>query len=163
MKRLLWHGLITIALLGVCNGLIWRKENVLARGTPVLLKLAPVDPRSLMQGDYMQLRYEIATSSLAGSPLPARGKLVLRRDANAVATFVRVGAEPPPGPGELLLKFHRNGAGQAMLGAESFFFEEGQAEHFTGAKYGELMVAPDGGSVLVGLRDAELRRLPLPR
>ncbi len=26
----------------------------------VLLRLAPVDPRSLMQGDYMRLNYELA-------------------------------------------------------------------------------------------------------
>ena len=32
---------------------------MLATGKPVVLKIAPVDPRSLMQGDYMVLNYAI--------------------------------------------------------------------------------------------------------
>ena len=31
----------------------------MATGKPVVLKIAPVDPRSLMQGDYMVLNYAI--------------------------------------------------------------------------------------------------------
>ncbi|MFX7329222.1 GDYXXLXY domain-containing protein, partial [Acinetobacter baumannii] len=34
-----------------------QKEMLLKEGQLVLLPLAPVDPRSLMQGDYMALRY----------------------------------------------------------------------------------------------------------
>jgi uncharacterized membrane-anchored protein len=56
-----------------------------------------------------------------------------------------------------LLKYRHSN--QVRLGAESFFFEEGSAAQFERAKFGELKVAPDGSSVLVGLRDAELRRL----
>ena len=36
------------------------KENTLRTGTSVLLQTAPVDPRSLFQGDYAILNYEIA-------------------------------------------------------------------------------------------------------
>lgn len=38
---------------------VMQKETLIAKGTEVLLRLAPVDPRSLMQGDYMALNYEV--------------------------------------------------------------------------------------------------------
>ena len=46
--------------LGVPNYAIIQKERLLASGTPVLEELAPVDPRSLIQGDYMRLDYAIS-------------------------------------------------------------------------------------------------------
>ncbi len=50
----------TLALaLTLINIDIFNKETILSEGRVVLLKLAPVDPRSLMQGDYMNLRFEI--------------------------------------------------------------------------------------------------------
>ncbi|RJQ16280.1 MAG: hypothetical protein C4560_09865 [Nitrospiraceae bacterium] len=48
------------------------------------------------------------------------------------------------------------------LGAESFFFQEGHAEYYSTAKYGELRVSNDGDSVLVGLRDKNLVPLHPP-
>ena len=36
-----------------------QKETLIGEGTEVLLRLAPVDPRSLMQGDYMALNYQV--------------------------------------------------------------------------------------------------------
>ena len=48
-----------IALFGGVNYKVQQFEDVLATGKPVVLKIAPVDPRSLMQGDYMVLNYAI--------------------------------------------------------------------------------------------------------
>ena len=44
-----------ILLLGYFNWSVYQKEQTLKEGQLVLLQLAPVDPRSLMQGDYMGL------------------------------------------------------------------------------------------------------------
>ena len=52
-------GVFVIALLGAVNYKVQQFEDVLATGKPVVLKIAPVDPRSLMQGDYMILNYAI--------------------------------------------------------------------------------------------------------
>jgi len=52
-------GVFVIALLGAGNYKVQQFEDVLATGKPVVLKIAPVDPRSLMQGDYMVLNYAI--------------------------------------------------------------------------------------------------------
>ena len=48
-----------ILLLGYFNWSVYKKEQILKDGRLVLLQLVPVDPRSLMQGDYMRLNYHI--------------------------------------------------------------------------------------------------------
>jgi uncharacterized membrane-anchored protein len=78
-------------------------------------------------------------------------------DERGVASFVRVHGGEPLGPGEALLQF-RSGKG-IRFGAESFFFQEGTAGVYDPARYGELRVAKDGVSVLVGLRDEHLTPL----
>ena len=42
------------------NHSIVAKEHIRANGERIYLELAPVDPHSLMQGDYMALRFAIA-------------------------------------------------------------------------------------------------------
>lgn len=49
-----------VLMLVVVNWGIYQHENTLAHGDAVVLELAPVDPRSLMQGDYMALEFDIA-------------------------------------------------------------------------------------------------------
>jgi len=157
-SRVIFAGLALVVLALVV--LVVRKERVLSHGTPVLLELAPVDPRSLMQGDYMVLDYAVSRK-VGQSATPRQGLLVLRLDADGVGHFVRQHTpDAPLAPGELLLGYKERD-GRIRLGAESFFFQEGHAERYAGAKYGELRVASDGSSVLVGLRNAE--RQPLGR
>ena len=53
----------------------------------------------------------------------------------------------------------RRRGSDSRLGAESFFFQEGDAKYYAGAKYGDLRVAENGDSVLSGLRGKELEKL----
>ena len=151
--RVIFGGLLLVVVVLVFQ--VVRKERVLARGTSVLLELAPVDPRSLMQGDYMVLDYAVSREARLDDDTGSReGRLVLRLDENGVGRFVRHDSPGNTlGPGELLLRY-RMRKGRVRLGAESFFFQEGHADRYEQAKYGELRVAGDGTSVLVGLRDA---------
>jgi uncharacterized membrane-anchored protein len=150
---LLWGGLALVLVVFV--GLVLHKEAVLRDGQPILLRLAPVDPRSLMQGDYMTLRYAIQ----ADPSWPLDGKLVVRRDADGVGQLVRLYVPGDVlGPDELALRYRRR-RWQTRLGAEAFYFQEGDAARYARACYGELRVAPSGESVLVGLRDVD--RVPL--
>jgi uncharacterized membrane-anchored protein len=75
-----------------------------------------------------------------------------------VGHYVRSEESQPLGPEESWLRYKVR-RGRVRLGAESFFFQEGHAERYAQAKYGELRVAEDGSSVLVGLRDADLHPL----
>ena len=143
------------------NGLILQKDHVTRSGRTVLLRLAPRDPRSLMQGDYMVLRYEIAgkvpEEDLRRDP---DGRIVVRLDRDSVATFVRVHRGGPLAPDEQLLRYRYRGG--LRIGAESFFFQEGHADHYARARYGELKVASGGQSVLVGLRGEDFWLLGPP-
>ena len=70
------------------NVSVWKKEQVLAHGDLVLLQLAPVDPRSLMQGDYMELRYDFGITEPMRTPAAKRGYCVIKTDANRVGRAV---------------------------------------------------------------------------
>lgn len=147
----------TIIILASVNIAIYRKEQLRTQGTVLLLELAPVDPRSLMQGDYMQLRYRIAEMVHTER---RQGYLVVERDENQVAHFKAVyDGVTSLSPHQYLLRFRKRGLGTTYLGAESFFFQEGHAQLYQTAHYGELRVSPTGESILVGLRDAERKPL----
>ena len=162
----LW--LVLLLILGMTNWSIFENEQLLANGQVVLLKLAPIDPRSLIQGDYMALRYALA-GDVDTSDLPNRGRLVIKLDPNNVATFQRLYHPAQPlAPDERLLEYHKRTSGldwrgeSLYIGAESFFFQEGHAEYYDKAAYGELRVTASGQSVLVGLRDVSFRPLGPP-
>ena len=150
--------LLTIVLV---NGLIIQKERLISHGQTVFLELAPADPRSLIQGDYMRLRYALAQDVRDHAPSDD-GYLVLSVDGRNIASLVRIhDPQVPLAEGELLLRYRVRGRG-VRLGAESFFFQEGHARHYGPARYGELKVAESGESVLVGLRGPDLEPLGPP-
>lgn len=143
-------------LLTVVNLGIHSRETLVASGRVVLLELAPVDPRSLMQGDYMALRFKVERDAFVRPLAEVQdGRLVVGQDANGVAAFRRVDDGSPLAPDEAWLRFRiRNGV--PKFATNAFFFEEGHARDFANARYGEFRVAADGESVLTGLRDANL-------
>jgi uncharacterized membrane-anchored protein len=150
-------GLVSILVL--VNWSIAKKEALLRDGTLLLIELAPVDPRSLIQGDYMRLEYRIARDIPDTSAWPNDGLIVVTAGADNVAKFVRRhDAGTPLAQGEHLLLYRRRGW-RIKLGTDAFFFQEGHASRYEGAKYGELRIDASGESVLIGLRDAERRPL----
>jgi len=149
-SALIFGGLALV--LAVPGAMVAGKERLIAAGEPVLLRLAPRDPRSLMQGDYMVLDYEIVRGLGDVEPWPRDGALVVRLDDRGVASFVRRYEGGQLGDRERLLKYRRRGW-RLRLGAEEFFFQEGEAARFSKARYSELRVAASGDSVLVGLCD----------
>lgn len=166
MRNAVIFGGLAFALL-LPTGLIVQKEALLATGKTVLLELAPQDPRSLMQGDYMVLDYAISRAQGWNKDWPRDGRLVLRLDEHGVGQFVRFQHPGTPlAPDELLVRY-RVRDGRVRLGAEAFFFQEGHAQRYDAARYGELRVAPNGTSVLVGLRGRQREPLgeaiPSPR
>lgn len=153
MKKYKWIIiLVNLALLLIyINYSVAGKERILKDGQLILLELAPVDPRSLMQGDYMHLRYAIAQSFDEASPAK-RGYCVVTLE-NGIAKRKRLQAGTTPlTDGEILIKF-TNVDWSVRIGAESYFFQEGHAERYEKAKYGGLKVDKSGNSVLIGLYD----------
>src|SRR6476646_8967185 len=78
-----------LVLVAAVNWTIYSRERHLAEGRVVLLELAPVDPRSLMQGDYMALRFQIENSIYDGRAQVDDGRVVVRLDERGVGRFVR--------------------------------------------------------------------------
>lgn len=156
--KLLWA--MALVILGVVNYAVWDKEQVVNKGRTVLLELAPRDPRSLMQGDFMVLNYGL--SGALRTQIKARsldGLAVVTLNEQDVAQLDRIHqAGSALQANQALIRFRKRGE-VVRIGAESFFFQEGQAAIYSPAKYGELKVAANGEVVLVGLRDAQ--RLPL--
>jgi uncharacterized membrane-anchored protein len=160
--RLLIMWSVAALVLVVTNVLIVQKERLLASPQGILLELAPIDPRSLVQGDYMMLAYAI-TREAPAQDLPADGQLVVAVDSDNVARYVRVYAPPTPlASGELLLRY-RIRDGRLHIGSESFFFQEGTAAAYEKARYAELRVDSSGESLLVGLRGPDREVLGAPR
>ena len=133
-----------------------RKEQIIAAQETVLLPLRPVDPRSLIQGDYMRLAYAITRDLPDLDTLPDRGALVITLDAHRVGRFVRVDDGRPLAPGEHRLRYAKRER-EVSFGAESLLFPEGQGAALERAFYGELALAPGGDSVLLGVRDEQRR------
>ena len=152
--------LSSLMVFAVLNYAIYAKERILAEGDPILLELAPADPRSLMQGDYMNLRFAIEREVPALANDQRKVKLVIAPRADGVARFVRLHAGERLAPEEKLLKatirYQR-----ATIRPDSFFFQEGHAGHYNLARYGIFTFAPSGEYLLTGLAD-EQRRPILP-
>ena len=152
---LLASGLICLLLV---NGAIWQKQQLIAHGQRILVELQPVDPRSLMQGDYMALNF-VPWMNPATVPPSAgeRVKVVAERDARSVTVIKRQYlAGESLAANELLLELTPK-AGRWVLVSDAFYFHEGEAERFAKARYGEFRVMRDGRALLVGVADKDLQ------
>ena len=135
---------------------ILSKEKVLEEGELVLLELAPVDPRSLMQGDYMRLRYKISERIYNSDTIPKRGYYVVKLNDSGIAKKVRIQEQLKPlNNNELLIKYTYDNW-NLNIGAESYFFQEGKGEIYGNAKYGGLKIDKEGNSLLLGLYNEKL-------
>ena len=152
--------LMALIILTAVNFNIYQREQLITNGRIVLLELAPVDPRSLMQGDYMALRFKVANDAFTRENLKTLedGHLIVTLDEHQVASFSHFAESTTLGENELLLRFRiRNG--RAKFATNAFFFQEEHAKKYENAKFGEFRVAPDGEVILTRLRDKDFTLL----
>lgn len=161
LQRLLGIGGLALVL-AMANLAVARHEETLASGRRMYLELAPVDPRSLMQGDYMQLQFRAGVEAARGKATPGTGRMVVRLDERGVGKFVRIHRGEALAADEALLEYRVRGRGVRVI-TDAWFFEEGRGRVYQDAKYGEVRARPDGVALLVGLRDADLRAIGEPR
>lgn len=153
-----WAGILVV--LGTINTLIFQKEMLRNSDQSIFLALAPRDPRSMFQGDYMALTYEVENDAIKADTTnwPIDGQVVIKLDARKTGSFVRLHGEEALAAEEHLLRYRKRGT-RMQIGPPSYFFQEGQGARYEGAKFGELKVNPSGDTLLVGLRGAELEKL----
>ena len=154
-----------LLIFGLVNWDVRGKEQVIANGQPVLVKLVPVDPRSLMQGDYMALRFDLppevreTLKKKFGPVARVRASLDAKGEAKVLGLLAdgeKVGA------GEIILPLKQL-KGQWVLVTDAYFFPEGTGDVFVRAKFGDFRVLPDGRALLVGLADKDGKPIPVPR
>ena len=148
-------------ILAVVNLAIWPNERLVKQGETVLLELVPVDPRSLMQGDYMALRFAMADAirqQLKGNNERFTGQVIVQLDADKRASLVGLDTGATLEQGQLRLQFRlRNN--QIKFATNAFFFQEGTGSVYQQAKYGLFRVNAEGQLLLTHLVDAELQTL----
>lgn len=167
-----WHQpslKIGAALLGLLLTMVLVNLNIkkyeahLATGEPVLLELAPVDPRGFMQGDYMALSFGIETDICEALGKQnhelyldnTEGKVIVRKDAHNVGHFARLTSlndSAPLANNELAIHY-RLRSGQIKFATNAFFFQEGHAEAYEAAEYGLFKVNKDGEPLLTNMVD----------
>lgn len=148
-----------VAILVLVNVVVMQRERLLADGRVVFLELAPVDPRSLMQGDYMALAFKAAEDAFGrGRTERDDGRIVLKLDARGIGRFARFDEGGPLAPDEQRLRY-RVREERPRFATNAYFFEEGSAARYAGARFGEFRVAENGEAILTGLRGRELEPL----
>lgn len=159
-------GIVVLLALAATNAGIWQKERLLKQGAVMILQLAPVDPRSLMQGDYMALNYAMTQplqlalyqqrqvcDSVPSTPcLPVSGKIIVDVDTQRQVTQAQFDEGEPLKKNQLRVKYHMN-AGVLMVGTNAYFFQEGHGERFAHARYGAFRVGEDGTALLTAMLD----------
>jgi len=159
-----------VVILAAVNWSIYGKEQHLAQGTVVYLQLAPVDPRSLMQGDYMALRFRVANEIYQDLPklqgdrrwrqdvAAADGYAIVVLDEKGIGTFKAVHDGQRLASNEIMMRYRvRNG--EVRFATNAFFFQEGDAELYTPARYGQFRVDKKGELLLTGMYDEQLNRI----
>jgi uncharacterized membrane-anchored protein len=152
-------------ILGALNFMVFAKERIVSEGVSVYLALAPVDPRAILQGDFMTLRFDLAAQLERNQALASADPQVptangefrtaeITLDARSVATLAT------PGSSQELRIRYRNRGGSIWLGTNAFFFQEGDAARFEQARFGHFKLSKNSGeAILVGLMDENLRAL----
>lgn len=133
-------------------------EEILASGRQIYLALAPVDPRSLMQGDFMRLNFAVPAEAQRSRPsLLGRRWAIAALDDRGVATVRQVIDEQPTAvaPGLIVLPM-RVKNGRWIVGTDAWFFKEGTAKTWQRARFGVFRVGKDGTALLVGMADEAL-------
>lgn len=169
MKRNMAISMLVI-IIGVINISIYNKQQHLKNGSTIFLELAPVDPRSLMQGDYMALRFTLAEKLYKALPkapdafneensiVAHDGKVVVHLDTQNIATYNAIYQGQTLRDNELTLNY-RARDNKILFASNAFFFEEGTAETYESARYGEFKVNTKGELLLNAMLDELLALL----
>lgn len=142
---------------------VWKEENNLKKES-FYLKTAPRDPRSIMQGDYMALNYELGDNisknlNLSEGKKNRKGYVKVKLDEKKIAHFESLEKNYSELTGdEKILCFLKDGF-LIDLGINSYFFQEGKGLEFQNAEYAEVIHLKGGKLRLKSLRDKNFQKL----
>lgn len=146
---------------------VHQKEKLLENGQRVILAMHPLDPRSLMQGDYMTISFDIendirrerqAQSKKDKFLLENEGTVIVTPDKNGIFHFARFDNSEALKEQEVRLMYRVKRWG-IQIGPGSFFFQEGQEKPFGKARFVELRAGKDGEVLFTHLLDENRQRI----
>ena len=186
MKKILI--VVNIVLLFVITGFSAQKEESYKKlDSYFYLELRPVDPRSLLQGDYMTLNYDILdqttefiyqnksydyyydsneedkkeeTEQEREKRELAEAKkayIAIRLDGNKVAKFVKLTKEKTHEKDFLFVAYKSDGY-NVDINANSYLFQEGTGDKYENARYAKVVLV-DNKLRLVDLRDKDFKEI----
>jgi len=139
--------LSAILVFGFLNYAIYSKEQLKQHGKIMLLKLVPVDPRSLMQGDYMALRYAIepVISKQYGA--------IIRVDAKGIGQFIALYTGQELSKNEMVMPYSIPNNTVHIVPNEFNFLPKEHLEYYEKAEYAMFKYNNLGHQLLIGLAD----------
>ncbi|MDQ0215874.1 putative membrane-anchored protein/putative membrane protein [Oikeobacillus pervagus] len=160
-----WKGILVLAIIqfAFIGGTAYQKESQLQQGELVALSLQPVDPRSMLQGDYVQLGYSIANDYREQVKNDYKGRVTIQLKPTT-KTVTYQGEKIPvyeaknfshtkTKPKESLFMNGKGYYGTLTMGIEHFFIEENTGEKWEGKKFALVKIAKNGDAILVTLVD----------
>ena len=175
--------IINIVILFVITGFSANKEeNYKKLDSYFYLELTPVDPRSLLQGDYMTLNYDITDKvrdfiynnrthiydgeneneveeirELKKLADAKKAYIAVRLDKNKVAKFVKVTKEKTDEKDLLFIAYKTDGF-DVNINANSYLFQEGTGGKYQNARYSKVVLV--GNNLrLIDLRDKDFKEI----
>lgn len=146
--------------------IIVANEQHLKKSEAIYIKLQPVDPRSLIQGDYMQLNYELYLPELANAEadfevIQGKAHVLAYVELDAMRRVKATTFEPQQNHQlqKLILKNPHNHSSALYPSTQSFLFAEGLGECYEKAQYAEFKVNREGKAILAGLKGEDLKDL----
>ena len=144
---------LNLLLLMIVFGYSVIKEEKNLKKATFYIKTVPVDPRSLIQGDYMVLNYDIAESARMEIGNIRKGYIRIKINDLKIAEFIRIDEEYlPPSNNEISIQFQKNGS-NIDIGVNSYLFQEGTGNKFQKAQYAEVIELKNGKLRLRNLLD----------
>lgn len=157
-------------------GLIAQHEWHLRDSQSIYVELAPADPRSILQGDYMALNYDLHFSALAAEKRleQSEPKISIQdfENQSRVLSYVQLdekgrvvrssfdrSALDQPRSAQLILKNPQNTFEGLYPATNSFMFAEGLEPCYRDAKFAELKLKENGEALLADLVDQNLKSL----
>ena len=148
---------LQLAILGIQVG---KSESLLANGDLIKLELAPVDPRSLLQGDYLILRYHISSLQIEEDGWNEIVRIGLNKNQNGLYSYSGnyvVGKEIPDGimkKADIWITGRLKGYENIEYGIENYFVPEGTGLDLQErVHYAYIKVAANGDAMLVELSE----------
>nr|WP_176707822.1 GDYXXLXY domain-containing protein [Bacillus sp. FJAT-26390] len=149
-------GIVIVLQLGYVGYHAATSEALLASGTSIKLAIEPIDPRSILQGDYVRLGYSISTppehlaKEVESRRSLSRIKVVLREGDNGVYVFDRLYASGEKlASKEIVINGSSSGWRTINYGIETYFVPEGTGtETEQNARFAYVKIGKKGDAML---------------